>query len=307
MFVDVAATNQRPRHTLTSEIMPIRFLKTALAMPMACVSAFVLQAPAAQAQSAGLPLFTPPNIFNGDTGPNSPPPGGSPSGANPAANRQAPTAASAGPMPSFQGGPRSLLPPSDPPVFASGKDGGLRKEASADPEVMAAAPASASSSAQPGAVAIPVPESGEADVAPRAPGSPAEVRADVQPRQFKVLPVVMDQAMVVRAPKDVRTMILGNPMIADVAAQKGGLIVVTGKMYGSTNLLLADSKGRVIGEAMIQVRPPSVNVVTVQLGTQRQSYSCTPQCLPTAVVGNEQSWFSSTSGQAQQRSQGMKQ
>jgi Flp pilus assembly secretin CpaC len=211
-------------------------------------------------------------------------------------------------MPTFQGAPRSLLPPPEPPEVTSfTPDAGRRQEASADPEMVTVAPR-APSSVQPGPVAIPVNESADPEMAPaRAIGAPAEVRTVPRSREHKVLPVIMDQAMVVRAPRDVRTMILGNPMIADVASQKGGLIVITGKMYGSTNLLLADAKGRVIGEAMIQVRPPTVDVVTVQLGLQRQSYSCTPQCQPTQVVGNEQSWFASTSGQAQQRSQGMKQ
>ncbi len=211
-------------------------------------------------------------------------------------------------MPSFQGAPRSLLPPPEPPEVNSFTPAPARRqEASADPEALTSAPRN-SSQALPGSVSIPVNDSADAEMSPpRAPGAPAEIQAVARPREHKVLPVVMDQAMVVRAPKDVRTMILGNPMIADVATQKGGLIVITGKMYGSTNLLLADAKGRVIGEAMIQVRPPTVDVVTIQLGLQKQSYSCTPQCLPTQVVGNDQTWFTAASGQAQQRNQGMKQ
>ncbi len=116
----------------------------------------------------------------------------------------------------------------------------------------------------------------------------------------------MDQAVVVRSPANVRTLILGNPLIADVATQKGGLIVVTGKMYGSTNLVLVDARGGIIGESMVHVQPPKVGVVTVQLGMQRQSYSCTPLCQPTVVVGNDPAWFSSAQGQAQQRAQGMR-
>lgn len=113
--------------------------------------------------------------------------------------------------------------------------------------------------------------------------------------------VVMDQALVVRAPEKIRTMILGNPSIADISSEGKGMLVITGKSYGSTNLVLIDEDGRVAGETLIHVGPARAGVVTVQKGDVKEAYSCTPKCMPMALVGTTQSFFSEASTQAQQR------
>lgn len=273
-------------------------------MPVVLAGTALALATASPALSQSMPLINPPGLGAlGQIDSPSVSPGTSP-------NRQA-AAPSQGPGPAYQGAPRSLLPPSEPSEFNSFNPQ-RRQEASADPEATPSVVAPNLAPATAGPVAIPVQDSGEpAGSAPAVTVSAAaaaatELKASPRQRGRSVIPVTMDQAVVVRAPHNIRTMILGNPLIADVATQKGGLIVVTGKMYGSTNLVLVDAKGEIIGESMIQVQPPKVDVVTVQLGLQRQSYSCTPLCQPTVVVGNDQAWFSSAQGQAQQRSQGMK-
>src|SRR5450755_4262421 len=48
--------------------------------------------------------------------------------------------------------------------------------------------------------------------------------------------VVLDQATIAKLPEHVSTIVIGNPLIADVTVQAGGLLVVTGKGYGTTNL-----------------------------------------------------------------------
>jgi Flp pilus assembly secretin CpaC len=49
------------------------------------------------------------------------------------------------------------------------------------------------------------------------------------------LAVIMDEAKLIRLPDKVATIVIGNPMIADVSLQPGGIMVITGKGYGSTN------------------------------------------------------------------------
>ena len=60
-----------------------------------------------------------------------------------------------------------------------------------------------------------------------------------------------------KLPEKVSTIVVGNPLIADVAVQSGGLVVVTGKGYGSTNLIVLDRTGSVLMERSIVVRGPS--------------------------------------------------
>ena len=74
--------------------------------------------------------------------------------------------------------------------------------------------------------------------------------------------VNVDQAKLVRLPGRVATIIIGNPMIADVTLQPGGLVVVTGKGYGSTNFIATDRSGQVLMDRLIQVEGPAEQLVT---------------------------------------------
>ena len=76
-------------------------------------------------------------------------------------------------------------------------------------------------------------------------------------------------------------------MIADVTLQSGGILVVTGKGYGATNLMALDRHGRVILSDSVQVLGPSGNdLVVVYKGAERETYSCAPQCQPRIMLGD---------------------
>ena len=66
---------------------------------------------------------------------------------------------------------------------------------------------------------------------------PAVAFAETAP---DAIAVNVDQAKLVKLPARVATIVVGNPLIADVTLQAGGIIVVTGKGYGATNLLALD-------------------------------------------------------------------
>jgi hypothetical protein len=113
--------------------------------------------------------------------------------------------------------------------------------------------------------------------------------------------VMIDHARVVRLPERTQTVIVGNPIIADVSVQKSGVLVLTGKSYGRTNLIALDAGGTLIAESMISVQAPNDSVVTVQRGLDRESYSCTPSCQPSLLLGDANKYFSEVGGQAGQR------
>jgi hypothetical protein len=62
-------------------------------------------------------------------------------------------------------------------------------------------------------------------------------------------------------------------------------MVVTGKGFGQTNLIALDAQGNVLDEKMIRV-VPTTSTLLVQRGTDRESYSCAPQCMPTVQLGD---------------------
>jgi hypothetical protein len=102
----------------------------------------------------------------------------------------------------------------------------------------------------------------------------------------EVLRVNLDQAKIARIPEGTATLVIGNPIVADVTMLKGsGAMVVTGKGFGDTNLIALDAKGNVLDEKTIRVVPTG-SVLVVQRGMSRESYSCAPQCMPAVELGD---------------------
>src|SRR5690349_22778437 len=110
--------------------------------------------------------------------------------------------------------------------------------------------------------------------------------------------VAVDQAKLVKLPGKVATIVVGNPLIADVTLQPGGLIVVTGKGYGATNFIALDRAGEVLVDRTIQVEGPSDQLVTVYRGVERESYSCMPICQRRITLGDGGEYFKATMDQA---------
>lgn len=122
-----------------------------------------------------------------------------------------------------------------------------------------------------------------------------------QPEPQPVVTVLVDNAKVIRLPEKARTVIVGNPFIADITLQKNGVLVLTGKSFGATNLIALDAGGALIAETMIRVEASQTTTVTVQRGLDRQSFSCTPNCQPSAQLGDSAESFGAVSGQADAR------
>jgi Flp pilus assembly secretin CpaC len=110
--------------------------------------------------------------------------------------------------------------------------------------------------------------------------------------------VNVDQAKLVKLPARVATIVVGNPMIADVALQSGGIVVVTGKGYGATNFIAIDRSGEVLVDRQIQVEGPTDQLVTIYRGVERESYSCMPVCQRRVTLGDGETYFKSTIDQA---------
>jgi Flp pilus assembly secretin CpaC len=110
--------------------------------------------------------------------------------------------------------------------------------------------------------------------------------------------VYVDQAKLVKLPAKVSTIVVGNPLIADVTLQSGGIVVVTGKGYGATNFIAMDRNGEVLVDRQIQVEGPSEQLVTVYRGVERESYSCMPICQRRVTLGDGETYFKATIDQA---------
>ena len=103
--------------------------------------------------------------------------------------------------------------------------------------------------------------------------------------------VHVDQAKVLRLEHPAGTIIIGNPMIADATVQDEQMLVITGKSYGTTNLIILDRDGREIISTNIEVRYMASSHVTIQRGVSRFSYACSPSCEPTLRIGDNPDQF----------------
>ncbi|MGA3302838.1 MAG: pilus assembly protein N-terminal domain-containing protein [Methylovirgula sp.] len=119
------------------------------------------------------------------------------------------------------------------------------------------------------------------------------VRAD------ETLTVTVDEARVVKVPAGTKTLVIGNPMIADVTLLKSGqTMIVTGKGFGETNFIALDGDGKPVAQSQIRVVSGS-DALIVQRGMDRQSYTCAPRCQPSARLGDDPSYFNDVAGQIQ--------
>ncbi len=114
------------------------------------------------------------------------------------------------------------------------------------------------------------------------------------PAVADTITVSVDQAKLVKLPERIATIVVGNPMIADVTLQPGGLVVVTGKGYGATNMIAMDRRGEVLLDRIINVEGPTDQVVTVYRGLDRESYSCMPVCQRRVTLGDSEKHFNMT-------------
>jgi hypothetical protein len=113
--------------------------------------------------------------------------------------------------------------------------------------------------------------------------------------------VTYDQSQLLTLPRPAAEIIIGNPLIADVSVQSGNLLVVTGKSFGITNIIILDAKRDVIFEKRLLVKREEARVLNLQRGTLRQTYNCTPQCNPTVTVGDEQAYFDAIARAAEKK------
>src|SRR4030081_3444321 len=69
-----------------------------------------------------------------------------------------------------------------------------------------------------------------------------------------VVQVLVDQATLVRLDRPAAEIVVGNPSIADVSVQSGKVLVVTGKSFGETNLIVMDADGKVVANRQLLVQ-----------------------------------------------------
>jgi Flp pilus assembly secretin CpaC len=100
------------------------------------------------------------------------------------------------------------------------------------------------------------------------------------------LRVALDQSVPVRLAQPAEGVSIGNPSIAGVSVQNDRFLFVTGRAYGTTNLVVMGADNRVLYSGRVTVTPDETNVVMVTRGGQTARMECTPLCRPTPDIGD---------------------
>lgn len=98
------------------------------------------------------------------------------------------------------------------------------------------------------------------------------------PAGAESIKVFVDQARVVKLARPADTIIVGNPQIADAAVQDASTVVLTGKGFGVTNLVILDRDGAPIVDEQIVVSRASANAVNIYRRADLEALSCSPYC-----------------------------
>src|SRR5690606_21165921 len=99
--------------------------------------------------------------------------------------------------------------------------------------------------------------------------------------------VKVNMARILRINSPAATVIIGNPGVADVTIQDPQTLVLTGKSYGQTNLIVLDDIGNPIADTLVEVVQAQADLVTVYMGDARTTLSCAPVCQPTIMLGDD--------------------
>lgn len=99
--------------------------------------------------------------------------------------------------------------------------------------------------------------------------------------------VFLNHAKVLKLDRPVSKVIVGNAAVADATVADSQTIVLTGKAFGTTNLVLLDADGNALLDERILVSIDEGNTLRLFRQTIRTVYSCTPACEEHQVLGGE--------------------
>jgi Flp pilus assembly secretin CpaC len=105
------------------------------------------------------------------------------------------------------------------------------------------------------------------------------------------LTVEANKTKPVRLAGQASNVVIGNPGIADVAVLDNHTLLVTGKTFGTTNLIVFNKEGQQIYSVDVVVTTNTSSLVTVNRAGQNNTYDCARDCRSILAVGDEPGYF----------------
>lgn len=123
------------------------------------------------------------------------------------------------------------------------------------------------------------------------------VFASVETTRERGMMVSLDHAKLLKVARPAASIIIGNPAIVDATVHDSKTLILTGRSYGVTNLIILDNDGDPILETNVTVKSSEDGTVRVFRQAERSTYACAPECEPTVTVGDNSDSFTAASGQ----------
>jgi len=98
--------------------------------------------------------------------------------------------------------------------------------------------------------------------------------------------VGIDQMKMLRVEGDASIVAVGNPSIADAIIQGPDMLLLVGRSYGATNVLVFDHDGNETASVVVNVVDAAPRLVTLNRGNSQTSYNCAPNCQPVLRIGD---------------------
>ena len=92
------------------------------------------------------------------------------------------------------------------------------------------------------------------------------------------LSVPLDRSVRLTVPGAAASVVVGNPAVADVTVVDTHTLFVSGRGFGSTDIVVLDASGRVLVSTDVSVSPPNTGHVSVYRGAARTDLACSPGC-----------------------------
>lgn len=107
------------------------------------------------------------------------------------------------------------------------------------------------------------------------------------PAPARAVTVHIDQNTVVQLRVPAGNIVVANPSIADVNLISPQKMMILGRSYGLTNIIVTDRMGRVIFNQEVNVGAASSGRVSLYRGVLPNNFACTPHCERTPMPGEE--------------------
>ena len=103
--------------------------------------------------------------------------------------------------------------------------------------------------------------------------------------------VKVDQTIAVKLASPANSVVVGNATVVDVTVHDANTLLITGKAFGSTNVMVLDRSGKAIWQTELAVAGGSDTALTIVRAGNTNTYSCTDKCRGTASAGDEPAFF----------------